>query len=68
MTHETLSAYIAHHHRIFFMYGPLGQNPTQDATDMALRADLAGAGYRLIGYVEGRGSGGVTTKVYLYEQ
>jgi hypothetical protein len=33
---------------------------------MALRADLAGAGYRLIGYVEARGSGGVTTKVYLY--
>ena len=66
MTHETLSAYVAHHRRIFFIYGPLGQNPTQDATDMALRADLAGAGYRLIGYVEARGSGGVTTKVYLY--
>ena len=68
MTHETLSAYVAHHRRVFFIYGPLGQNPTQDATDMALRADLAGAGYRLIGYVEARGSGGVTTKVYLYEQ
>jgi mannosyltransferase len=66
MTHETLSAYLANHRRIFFIYGPLGQNPTQDATDMALRADLAGAGYRLIGYVEARGSGGVTTKVYLY--
>jgi mannosyltransferase len=68
MTHETLSAYLANHRRVFFIYGPLGQNPTQDATDMALRADLAGAGYRLIGYVEDRGSGGVTTKVYLYEQ
>jgi len=68
MTHETLSAYQAQHRRIFFIYGPLGQNPTQDATDMALRADLAGAGYRLSGYVEARGSGGVTTKVYLYAQ
>jgi hypothetical protein len=68
MTHETLSAYLANHRRVFFIYGPLGQNPTQDATDMALRADLAGAGYRLISYVEARGSGGVTTKVYLYEQ
>jgi mannosyltransferase len=66
MTHEALSAYLANHRRVFFIYGPLGQNPTQDATDMALRADLAGAGYRLIGYVEARGSGGVTTKVYLY--
>jgi hypothetical protein len=28
---------------------------------------MAGAGYRLIDYVEARGSGGVTTKVYLYE-
>jgi hypothetical protein len=66
MTPETLSTYQAQHRRIFFIYGPLGQNPTQDATDMALRADLAGAGYRLIDYVEARGSGGVTTKVYLY--
>jgi len=66
VTHETLDAYLAHHRRVFFIYGPLGQNPIHDATDMALRADLAGAGYRLIGYVEARGSGGVTTKVYLY--
>jgi mannosyltransferase len=66
ITHETLNAYLANHRRVFFIYGPLGQNPTQDATDMALRADLAGAGYRLIDFVEAKGSGGVTTQVYMY--
>jgi mannosyltransferase len=66
VTRETLRAYLTQHHRIFFIYGPLGQIPTQDATDMALRTDLAGAGYRLIDYVEARGSGGITTRVYLY--
>jgi hypothetical protein len=68
MTHETLSAYLAHHRRVFFIYGPLGQNQVHDDEDAALRTDLAGAGYRPIDYVEARGSGGVTTKVYLYEQ
>jgi len=67
MTQEMLSAYRAEHRRTFFIYGPLGQNPAQDGIDAALRTDMAGAGYRLIDYVEARGSGGVTTKVYLYE-
>jgi hypothetical protein len=67
VTPDTLRAYLTQHHRIFFIYGPLGQIPTQDATDMALRTDLAGAGYRLIDYAAARGSGGITTRVYLYE-
>jgi hypothetical protein len=67
VTPDTLHAYISQHHRVFLIYGPLGQNQVQDDTDMALRADLAGAGYKLVDYTEARGSGGVTTKVYLYE-
>lgn len=66
VTPETLRAYLVNHHRIFYIYGPLKQTQVLDGEDMGLRADMAGAGYRLIDYVEASGSA-VSTKVYLYE-
>ena len=65
-TPETLHAYIAHHRRIFLIYGPVSRNQVQDGEDATLRADLADAGYRLVDYFEARGYA-VSTKVYLYQ-
>jgi mannosyltransferase len=66
VTPDTLRAYAGHHRRIFFIYGPLGQNTALDTEAAALEAQLTAAGYRLADQFTAHGSA-VDTTVFLYE-
>ncbi|MHB8589520.1 MAG: hypothetical protein ACYDA0_11805 [Candidatus Dormibacteraceae bacterium] len=66
VTPDTLRAYAGHHRRIFFIYGPLGQNQVLNAEAATLEAQLTAGGYRLVDQFEARGTA-VNISVRVYE-
>jgi hypothetical protein len=66
VTLDTLRAYAGKHRRIFFIYGPLGQNSAMDAKAATLEAELTAGGYRLVDQFEAHGTA-VDTSVHIYE-
>jgi hypothetical protein len=64
---ETVLPFAARHDRVFFVYGPLGPDLTQDAEAKAMEDALTAAGYRAVGQFSASGSTS-TMSVVLFER
>jgi len=66
ITSAELLKYAGHHHRIFFIFGPLGSAPGPVSQEAEWEAALKSDGFRLIDQFRARGST-VDTTVHLYQ-